>query len=71
MVKKCCVCGDKAEGLITYGEFVCWSCHEEATGEKPPVSHAHKCRNLHKRTSFAEILIAEHLANKQKERCER
>lgn len=70
MINYCCVCGHKAEGLIVHGEFVCYSCHREATGEQPPlgvvVSKRGKPRS--KRSQIRDNLIAEHLKNKAKER---
>ena len=67
---KCCVCGDKAEGLIVYGEFVCFTCHEEATGERPePKTFEGKLHGASKRHSMRDALIAERFKNIERERC--
>ena len=65
MKVRCVVCGERADGLITFGEEVCWRCHEEATGEaKPPELHSSRVRHLHKRIRIGERLIAERLETK-------
>lgn len=69
MKNSCCVCGEKAEGLITYGEFVCFKCHEEATGEKPKLTSDHKRRGLHKRHRVTNELIMDNLINRLRKRC--
>ena len=65
MKVRCVVCGERADGLITFGEEVCWTCHEEATGERrPPETHAARVSHLHKRIRVGERLIAERLESK-------
>lgn len=69
----CCVCGIKAEGLITFGEFVCFTCHEEATGERPkPIKIETKIKyGGKKRHRVTGTLIQERMDNLRKERsCE-
>lgn len=66
MKVRCCVCGARAEGLITFGEEVCWTCHEEATGERRPTeTHAARVRHLHKRVRVGDRLVAERLKLKE------
>ena len=65
MKVRCCICGERADGLITFGEEVCWRCHEEATGEKrPPEPQPVRVRTLPKRLQIKSRLIAERLETK-------
>lgn len=66
----CCVCGCKAKGMIVYDEFVCFSCHKEATGETPPKQSANLRRKKPRlnRIERRDFLIIENLKNKVEER---
>ena len=71
MVRDCCVCNRRAEGLIVYGEFVCFACHREVTGERPPKMvevkrERLKARTLPKRRQIRDELITENLKILQK-----
>jgi hypothetical protein len=61
MKNVCCVCGNEAEGLITFGGFVCYTCHEEATGERvKPIEYSDRVRTVPpKRHRLRDALIAE------------
>ena len=72
MKNNCCVCGNRAEGLIVYGEFVCYTCHEEATGERPePKSFDGKlaAHGVKKRRRVQDALIADRLRNVERGHC--
>lgn len=65
----CCVCGCKAKGLVLYGEFICFACHHEATGERPPKAVSLRKRNHPvNRQKIRDNLIADRLKNKIKEK---
>lgn len=65
MKNVCCVCGNEAEGLIKFGEFVCYTCHEEATGERvKPLKIETKINYCgKKRHRLRDALIAERINN--------
>ena len=71
MTGVCCVCGNKAEGLIVFGEFVCYTCHEEATGENvKPRTYESKVCGLVKRHRLRDELIADRMNNLRREAAE-
>lgn len=62
----CCVCGQKAEGIITCDEFVCVRCHFQATGEKIKPQKKESLRQRNAPVNRGEIrnnLITERLKN--------
>lgn len=65
----CCVCGLKAVGIVVDGEFVCFRCHYEATGEriKPQKKESLRKRNAPvNRGEIRNNLITERLKNKSR-----
>ena len=70
MTGYCCVCHNKNSGFIDCGEFVCFTCHYEATGEKKKTQRREsiRCRNVPvNRGQIRDNLIAERLKNKIRE----
>jgi hypothetical protein len=67
MKMNCCVCGEKSEGIVVCGEFVCIRCHFQATGEKikPQKKTPLRQRNVPvNRGELRNNLIIERLNNK-------
>jgi hypothetical protein len=63
----CCVCGFKTVGIVSDGEFVCFRCHYEATGERIKSQKKESLRQRNVPASRGEIrnnLITERLKNK-------
>lgn len=66
----CCVCGLKTVGIVFDGEFVCFRCHYEATGEriKPQKKESLRQRNAPiNRGEIRNNLIMERLKKKYTE----
>lgn len=67
MIKRCCICHDKADCILVHGEWVCPRCHEEATGEKPNDIDPDKYRRESRRNRIREALIEDRMRNKWRE----
>lgn len=66
----CCACGLKTVGIVIDGEFVCFRCHYEATGEriKPQKKESLRQRNAPvNRGEIRNNLIIERLKKKYTE----